>query len=126
MAWSDAGHYAKEANDIDLLIAFVKSDVPEARKIGAEILCQAEPSEKLLNIWALELSDSDSELQYRGFLSIYKAAKKLGYKPHKDLPIMPGWEHFKEQPDYYTNIWRAWWEENRGAMMNKAGGNNPS
>jgi hypothetical protein len=89
------------------------------RKIGADMLCQAEPSVKILNVWSLELSDSDSDLQFHALHSFYNAAKKFGYK-HTALPIAPGWDHFKETPDYFMNIWRAWWAENREAMLSKA------
>lgn len=116
MAWSDAGHYAKEAGDTDLLIAFVHSNIPEARKTGTEFLVDAEPSRKVFEIWSLELADPDPELQHRGFLSIYKAIEKFGIKP-SNLPIMPGWELFQKNPDYYTTTWRAWWNQYREALI---------
>ncbi len=121
MIWSDAVYEAKQANDTELLIAFFHSKIPEARRIAARSLDRAEPSEKMFDLWSQELADPDPELQYVGALSLHFSVKKLHYKS-RDLPVMPGWQHFNENPDEYINTWRAWWQENRETVIARSRG----
>jgi len=119
IVWNDAAHYANEAHDVDLLIAFARSKMPDVRKYGIEQLRRADPSEKTIAIWEMELNSETMEFRYDALNSFRQGAIKLGFNP-KELPLCPASDLFYRKPDYYSGLWRSWWSINKESFFTKA------
>lgn len=105
---------AVEKQNVDMLGAFLTSDIPTV-KIQASIgLRNLQPSLKTLLIFTNELNnETDREGQSLAMLALFEYAHKFDLT----TPRYPSPAEFSQDPNHFVTQWRSWLASNRDILV---------
>ena len=116
IAWRIVARDAGKHNQLDLLLAFVRSGYPDATEAACQVIRDLPLTDSTLPAFRELLYSSDTQVQYHGINALWDSVNALHIRGVTDLPHCPDYETFKKDIPTHVELFKIWLNTNYTAL----------